>query len=132
MGMYTEFVFGGALHDDVPENVITILKYIVEPPGSEQENNYLRRIQVPNHPFFGSDRWKRIAVSSSCYFGYNQSHSALVYDGLQPPRDRRTNPVEHQELQTTKSRSLSLGERPLSGKGPGSRIFSATRCTSAT
>jgi hypothetical protein len=82
MGMYTEFVFGGALHDDVPENVITILKYIVEPPGSEQENNYLRRIQVPNHPFFGSDRWKGIAVSSSCYFGYNQSHSALVYDEI--------------------------------------------------
>lgn len=25
MGMYTEFVFGGALHDDVPDHVVAIL-----------------------------------------------------------------------------------------------------------
>jgi len=80
--MYTEFVFGGALHDDVPENVLNILRYLVEPIESVRADHLFRKLEIPDHPFFQTDRWQGIAVSSSCYFGYNQSHSALVYDEI--------------------------------------------------
>jgi hypothetical protein len=82
MGMYTEFVFGGALHDDVPDHVVAILRYLVEPIGSKQAETYFRQLKIPDHPFFQTDRWQGIAISSSCYFGYNQPHSALVYDEI--------------------------------------------------
>jgi hypothetical protein len=76
MGMYTEFVFAGALHDDVPDNVVAILRYLITPscvPLPEQ---------LPSHPFFNTDRWDRIAVSKSCYFGYNRAHSPFVHDDI--------------------------------------------------
>lgn len=82
MGMYTEFVFGGALRDDVPENVIAILRYLVKPIWSDRFVVGQENIPIPDHPFFQTDRWLGIAASSSCYFGYNQSLSALVYDEI--------------------------------------------------
>lgn len=82
MGMYTEFVFGGALHDDVPENVLNILRYLVEPIESVRADHLFRKLEIPDHPFFQTERWQGIAVTSSCYFGYNRPHSALVYDEI--------------------------------------------------
>jgi len=76
MGMYTEFVFGCELKKDTPIDVINILKYIFNGEGNKDKLN------LPNHPFFTSFRWRIIAHCSSYYFGYSKSLSNLYYDDI--------------------------------------------------
>jgi hypothetical protein len=74
MGMYTELVFGGELKSDTPENVINILKYLID-------DETIETFKLPDHPFFECDRWTHIAISSSYYFG-GQCLSGIKYDGI--------------------------------------------------
>lgn len=62
--MYTEFVFATELKKDTPENVINILKYLTDEP--EYDTEYAG--ELPEHPFFKTDRWKWIFKCDSYYF----------------------------------------------------------------
>jgi hypothetical protein len=50
MGMYTELIFGARLKSPLPQNILEILKYMVD------ENNYNLPI-MPDHPFFKISYW---------------------------------------------------------------------------
>jgi len=61
MGMYTELYLSCELKKDLPEEVVSILKYLfteegVEPPA------------LPDHTFFKCNRWEMIGNCSSYYF----------------------------------------------------------------
>ena len=72
MGMYTEFHFNSELKQDVPEEVINILKFMVG-DISDITCNPL------NHELFSTDRWKHMLYMDSYYF-HADTHSTLRYD----------------------------------------------------
>lgn len=63
MGMYTELVLGVDLVRDTPEEVIDILKYMIEGELEDPEPT------VPDHPLFKTDRWRIMLRCDSHYFG---------------------------------------------------------------
>jgi hypothetical protein len=71
MGYYTEFVFAASLKETVPNEIVDILKMVVEGPPVEMDID---------HPFFKCDRWRWFGSRSSQYFGYTQPVSSVDYD----------------------------------------------------
>lgn len=61
MGMYTELYLSCSLRADMPNRVLNVLEHLFcdEP---------LSGAELPNHPFFATDRWTHIGNSSSYYF----------------------------------------------------------------
>lgn len=74
MGMYTELNLGVALKEDVPSNVIDILKYMLSDSETEPA-------ELPDHPLFKATRWNFMLVSDSYYFD-GQTDSSLTYDDI--------------------------------------------------
>ena len=74
MGMYTELNVGVAFKKDTPNNVINIIKYML----NEDEFVYY---ELPDHPLFKTARWNFMLVSDSYYFD-GQTDSSLHYDDI--------------------------------------------------
>lgn len=73
MGMYTEFHFNVKLKKDLPEEVLSVLKYMVR-DGEEPED-------LPDHIFFETRRWSVLFTMDSYYFDAD-THSTLRQDGI--------------------------------------------------
>lgn len=74
MGMYTEFVFASELKKETPEEIINILKDMV---NGNSYNTY----SIPNHEFFKCDRWKCLFTGDSYYFD-GGTMSKITYDDI--------------------------------------------------
>ena len=73
--MYTELVLGINLKEDVPNEVVDILTYMLE---SDQES---LEPTLPDHNLFRSDRWKFMLRCDSYYFA-GFTHSEMYYDDI--------------------------------------------------
>ena len=73
MGMYTELHFNAELKKDVPSDIVAVLEYMMNPIN--KPNN------LPDHPFFHTDRWDALFVMDSYYFSAD-THSTLRYDDI--------------------------------------------------
>lgn len=71
MGMYTEFHFNSALREDVPVEVLEVLKYML----GERED----KPATPADPLFNTERWRYMLQSDSYYFDAD-THSTLRHD----------------------------------------------------
>jgi hypothetical protein len=60
MGMYTEIIFGAGLKEELPDVVVSVIKKLVV--GEELGKD------VPDHPFFKSDRTWLLRSGGSYYF----------------------------------------------------------------
>jgi len=76
MGYYTEFVFACELKDNVPEDVVQILKFIILDESTGES------VPLPDHELFATDRWHCIGLCSSYYFAFTEPCSNLVYDEI--------------------------------------------------
>lgn len=74
MGMYTEFHFNTELKNNVPENIINILKYMVGDIENEPELK-------PKHKLFSTPRWAFMLRCESYYFDAD-THSTLRFDNI--------------------------------------------------
>jgi hypothetical protein len=72
MGMYTEFHFNVQLKDNLPKNILNILKFMVNDEALSES--------YPDHPLFLTDRWPIMLQMDSSSFDA-QTHSTLKYDG---------------------------------------------------
>ena len=61
MGMYTELIFGAALKESTPDNVINIIKKMVD-------RNLNIDVELPNHVFFNTKWGSSIMRMTSYYF----------------------------------------------------------------
>lgn len=61
MGMYTEIFLRGEIDKSAPQEVHNILHYLI---GDIEQGP----IDIPNHPFFETQRWEAIAGMTSAYF----------------------------------------------------------------
>ena len=74
MGVYSEIYVKAVLKEDVDDNVINILKYMLGMDDVELED-----FEIPSHSLFETDRWDSMLRSGSYYhiphnvklFGYN-------------------------------------------------------------
>lgn len=62
MGMYTEIYVKVVLKEDVDDNVINILKYMLGMDDVELED-----LEIPSHSLFKTDRWDSMLRSGSYY-----------------------------------------------------------------
>ena len=62
MGMYTEIYVKAVLKEDVDDNVINILKYMLG-----MDNIELEDLTLPYHRLFATSRWHYMLQSSSYY-----------------------------------------------------------------
>ena len=62
MGMYTEIYVKAVLKEDVDDNVINILKYMLGMDDVELED-----LEIPSHSLFKTDRWDSMLRSGSYY-----------------------------------------------------------------
>ncbi len=74
MGMYTELVCAFDLREDVPQNVIDILQYMV---SSEKPRNF----QIPDHLLFDTTRWNIMLQCDSFYFP-GETYSRIGFDKI--------------------------------------------------
>jgi len=73
MGMYTELNFNSELKKDTPENIITILKCMID--GSFYED------ELPDHNFFKTNRWDWMLQSDSYYFDAKTESKLVKEEG---------------------------------------------------
>lgn len=73
MGMYTELVMACELKENISEEVIETLRYMVG------DSDYLAT--VPVHALFNTDRWKAMLRCDSYYFD-GDTNSTLRYDDI--------------------------------------------------
>lgn len=73
MGMYTELNIGVEFVEDIPENVVNILKFMVGDITDEPETT--------DHPLFETERWRMMLCSDSAYFA-GHTDSSLQYDDI--------------------------------------------------
>ncbi len=73
MGMYTEFHFNSELREDVPEDVLVVLRFMLGRSGYPKE--------LPSHELFSSSRWSHMLRSDSPYFDADAC-STLRFDHL--------------------------------------------------
>ncbi len=73
MGYYTELIFGASFKKDVPEEVIAIIKALIEGKAEEIVN-------LPDHPFFECEWWPELLACSSEYFGVNKALGKMWQD----------------------------------------------------
>jgi hypothetical protein len=71
MGMYTEFHFNAELREDVPDDVLAVLDYMV--------NDVPEPSSLPEHPLFNCLRWRSMLRMDSYYFPAD-THSTLRLD----------------------------------------------------
>ena len=62
MGMYTEIYVKAVLKEDVDDNVINILKYMLGMDDVELED-----LEIPSHSLFATGRWHYMLRSGSYY-----------------------------------------------------------------
>lgn len=74
MGMYTEFHFNARLRKDVPDDVLAILKGMVQGEDEAPET-------TPAHPLFATDRWEYMLQCDSYYFAAD-TRSTLRFDEI--------------------------------------------------
>lgn len=70
MGMYTELNLGVCFIEHAPKNFIDILKYMLD--------DSLPDPQLPDHPFFETERWSWMLRCDSFYFD-GHTDSSLQY-----------------------------------------------------
>lgn len=73
MGMYTELHFNVELKKGVPSDVLAILRLML--------GEIKRKLDLPDHPLFKTDRWKIMFQCDSYYFKAD-THSTLRYDEI--------------------------------------------------
>lgn len=73
MGMYTELHYNAELKRDIPDGVLTILRFMLG--GTKQEP------ETPDHELFGCTRWRGMLRSDSYYFDADTS-STLRYNDI--------------------------------------------------
>ena len=73
MGMYTELVAAVQIKNNIPQNVIETLKYMIG------DDNCC--LIPPSHELFTTDRWGGMLRSDSYYFD-GDTNSALRYDDI--------------------------------------------------
>ena len=76
MGMYTELHYNVELIENVPEEVLDVLRHMLY-TGEEM----LPEPPLPDHALFESDRWHYMLVMDSYYFS-GDTHSTLRYDDI--------------------------------------------------
>lgn len=72
MGMYTELNIGVNLRSDTPENIIDILKHMLE----DDED-----VCTTDHPLFETERWRFMLRCDSYYFD-GHTDSSMVKDNI--------------------------------------------------
>lgn len=72
MGMYTELHFNSELKKDTPEDVINILKFMVD--GGDEPDTL-------EHDLFNAERWRFMLQCDSYYFDAD-THTTLRYDDI--------------------------------------------------
>lgn len=77
MGMYTEFHFNAELRQDVPEEILAIIDFML------LENSRIKNLKIitPSHPLFETPRWKWMLLCDSYYFSAD-THSTLRTEKL--------------------------------------------------
>jgi hypothetical protein len=80
MGMYTEFVFGACLKRNTPEEVIALLKHMIEGPEDGQNFPLDSDNPIFQHELFKSDRWYWFPRCCSAYFGFSIPSSKIVFE----------------------------------------------------
>ena len=71
MGMYTQLNIGVNFKYDTPDNIINILKYMLD--------EYPEELSIESdHPLFKTDRWRIMLTCTSCYFD-GHTDSSLRY-----------------------------------------------------
>ena len=76
MGTYTEIHFASKLKNDTPEDVLTVIDYLV----NGDLNIPLAYKYIPNHPFFNCQRWDIICRCGSAYFDYLPNAKLITDD----------------------------------------------------
>jgi hypothetical protein len=74
MGMYTEIHFRAELVSDVPEEVLAVLRHLVDWEEPEPET-------LPDHELFQCPRWDMLGQCSSAYFP-DHPESSLTFEGV--------------------------------------------------
>lgn len=72
MGMYTEIHFNSELKQNLPEDVVNILQYMIDSKNEPV---------LPDHEFFMCDRWRSLFRMDSYYFDAD-THSTLRFDEI--------------------------------------------------
>jgi hypothetical protein len=73
MSVDTEFVLACNLKDDVPEEVMYLLRFLCEGEAAVPEPP-----DLPAHPFFQRECWKRVLCAGSYYLPWDAGGSRLV------------------------------------------------------
>ena len=73
MGMYTEINFRAELVKDIPEDVLAVLRYLVDLSPTEPEN-------LPDHELFSCPRWDTLGQGCSAYFPAHPESSLTMSD----------------------------------------------------
>lgn len=73
MGMYTEIHFNAELKRDTPEDVLSVLRYMV--------GGAVIPARMPDHPLFSTSRWAYMLTCDSYYFAAD-SRSTLRGDDI--------------------------------------------------
>lgn len=68
MGMYTEIRVNAVLREDVPKEVVDLLKLMLPGNGFAARSDRLKEHQGFDHPFFLCDRWRWTLSMGSPYF----------------------------------------------------------------
>lgn len=71
MGMYTELNLRCELKEDVPEDVMKVLRFLYDRSTDEPAN-------LPDHPFFTDHSWDRIGIGGS--YSFPETRSCILYD----------------------------------------------------
>ena len=73
MGMYTELHYNVELKKDVPEEILAVLKSML--------NWDIKEPSLPDHGFFSCERWRALFSCDSYYF-HADTHSTLRFDNI--------------------------------------------------
>ncbi len=75
MGMYTELYLGIDLKPETPPRVIEILKAMIDLTAENMTD-------LPEHPFFKTERWHWCLKSGGSYYFDAQPHCLFEYDDI--------------------------------------------------
>lgn len=62
--MFTEFHFNVGLVQDVPNNILDILRFMISEDREKDES----LLELPSHPLFDTTKWKWMLLCDSRYF----------------------------------------------------------------
>src|SRR5262249_27895067 len=78
MGPWNELFLACDLKPDVPQQVVDILNYLINPPF-DPENGEIKPIIAPNHQFFRQIGWEMTLIGH-CYYFSGDIFSLLAFD----------------------------------------------------